>query len=64
MLRAAYLLALAILLGLTGCVQLAEREYYHPMPPEPCQVPIKVDGAWRYCVSREHAQRILRDLTP
>lgn len=64
MLRAINILALAILLGLTGCVQARIEAYYHPKPPEPCQVPVVIDGEYRACVSHEHAQCILRDLTP
>lgn len=48
---------------LTGCVQARIEAYYHPKPPEPCQVPVYVDGAPVMCVSREHAQQILKDLT-
>lgn len=58
-----YILALALLLGLTGCVQARINAYYHPKPKEPCEVPIYVDGRYVKCVSKTHAKEILRDLT-
>lgn len=63
MLRASYILAIAILLGLTGCVQARINAYYNPKH-EPCQTAIKVENEWKYCVSHEHAWDILKQNSP
>ncbi len=57
-------LPLLILVCLAGCVQARIEAYYHPKPPEPCQVPIIVEGEQRDCVSYAHASEILRRVTP
>lgn len=67
MVRALYILALALLLGLTGCVQARLNAYYNPKPPEPCQVLVVGDIVprpdRRACISREHTLQVLEDLT-
>lgn len=55
------ILTLALLLG--GCVQARINAYYHPKPAEACEVVVSKAGSPVNCVSREHAQQILRDLS-
>lgn len=54
---------LSVLLLLGGCVQARINAYYHPKPAEACEVVVSKAGTPVNCVSREHAQQILRDLS-
>jgi hypothetical protein len=49
---------------LVGCVSARINAYYHPKPPEPCEVALRVDGEWKDCASRERAMEYLKDMTP